>query len=60
MKKKHASWDLIFEEKRQEVLEKRLNCEFIKINRSKRYDRDYGIGRAETFISKFKDKQLKH
>ena len=40
MKKKHASRDLIFEKKRQEALEKKLNCEFIRINTSKRYGED--------------------
>ena len=55
----HASIDFTFEEKRQEALEKKLNCEFISINTSKRYDEDYEIGRTETFISKFKDRQLK-
>ena len=35
-----ASRDLIFEEKRQEALEKKLNCEFIRINTSKRYGED--------------------
>ena len=38
---------------------KKLNCEFIRINTSKRYDKNYEIGRIETFISKFKDRQLK-
>ena len=58
--KNHASRDLILEEKRQEALEKNLsNCEFIRINTSKRYDEGYEIGRIETFISKFKDRKLK-
>ena len=34
-KKGHTNRDLIFEEKRQEVLEKRLNCRFIRINTSR-------------------------
>ena len=38
---------------------KKLNCEFIRINTSKRYDKNYEIGRIETFISKYKDRQLK-
>ena len=38
---------------------KKHNCEFIRINTSKRYDEDYEIGRIETFIRKFKDRQLK-
>ena len=55
----HASRDLIFEEKRQGALKKKLNCEFIWINTSKRYDEDYEIGRTETCITTFKDRQLK-
>ena len=38
---------------------KKLNCEFIRINTSKRYDEDYEIGRIEIFISEFKNRQLK-
>ena len=58
--KNHASRDLIFEDKRQEALEKKLNCDFIRINRSNRYDEDYEIGRIQSFISEFKDRQLKN
>ena len=36
--------DLIFEEKKQETLEKKLGCIFIRINISKSYDEDYEIG----------------
>ena len=43
--KGHTDRDLIFEEKRQETLEKKLCCKFIRINTSKRYDEDYKIGR---------------
>ena len=51
---------LIFEEKRQKVLEKKLDCKFIRINTSKEgYDADYEASRIQTFISKFKDRQLK-
>ena len=39
---------------------KKLNCEFIRINASKSFDEDYGIGRIETFISEFQDNQLKN
>ena len=54
--KGHTDRGLIFEEKRQKALEKKLNCEFIRINTSKEnYDADYG--RIQTFISKFKDKE---
>ena len=50
--------DLIFEEKRQRTLEKKLNCKFIRINTSKEnYDADYEASRIQTFISKFKDKE---
>ena len=54
--KGHTDRGLIFEEKRQKALEKKLNCEFIRIDTSKEnYDVDYG--RTQTFISKFKDKE---
>ena len=33
--KGHTDRDLIFEQKRQEALEKKLNCTFIRINTSK-------------------------
>ena len=33
--KGHTDRDLIFEEKRQKALEKKLNCTFIRINTSK-------------------------
>ena len=40
--KRHVSRDLIFTEKRQEKLEKKLRCKFIRINTSKEgYDADY-------------------
>ena len=51
---------LIFKEKRQKALEKKLGCKFIRINTSKEgYDADYEASRIQTFISKFKDRQLK-
>ena len=37
--KKNVDRDPIFEKKRQEALEKELNCEFISINTSKGYER---------------------
>ena len=56
--KGHTDRDLIFEEKRQKALEKKLNCEFIRINTSREnYDADYRVSRIKTFISKFKDKE---
>ena len=44
--KGHTDRDIIFEEKRQEGLEKKLGCEFIRINTSNGkngYDLDYEI-----------------
>ena len=44
--KAHTDRDLIFGEKRQETLEKQLNCEIIRINTSKEgYDASYEIRR---------------
>ena len=58
--KGHTDRDLIFEEKRQKALEKKLNCTFIRINTSKEnYDADYEASRIQMFISKFKDKKNK-
>ena len=56
--KGHTDRDLIFEEKRQKVLEKKLNCTFIRINTSKEnYDPDYEASRIQMFISNFKHKE---
>ena len=51
--------DLIFGEKRQEALEKKLGCKFIRINTSKLYDEHYETetDRVQTFISKFKNRK---
>ena len=54
--KGHTDRDLIFEERRQKALEKRLNCEFIRINTS-RENYDAGYGKIQTFISKFNDQK---
>ena len=46
--------------KRQEALEKKLNCTFIRINTSKEnYDVDYKASRIQTFISQYKDNKNK-
>ena len=59
-KKGHTDGDLIFEKKRQEVLEKKLGCKFIRINTSKEgYNADYEASRVQTFISNFKKKLKK-
>ena len=58
----HEGRELIFEKKRQEVLEKKLGCRFIRINTSdakRGYDTNYEVSRIQTLISKFKDRQLK-
>ena len=57
--KVHKDRELIFEEERQKALEKRLGCEFIRINMSQHYSGDYEIGRKQTFINKSKDRKLK-
>ena len=52
--------DLIFEEKRQKALEKKLGCKFIRINASNAkngYNLDYEVGNIETFIGEFKNKK---
>ena len=59
--KGHTDRDVIFEEKRQKALEKKLGCKFIRINTSKEgYDADYETSGIQIFISKFKDRQLKN
>ena len=56
----HTDRDLILEMKRQKALEKQLGCKFIRINTSKEgCDAGYEASRIQTFISKFKDRQLK-
>ena len=58
--KGHTDRDLIFEEKRQEALEKKLGCKFIRINTSNAktgYDLDHEVGNIETFIDEFKRNQ---
>ena len=46
--------------KRQEALEKKLNCTFIRINTSKEnYDADYEASRIQTFISNFNKNKIK-
>ena len=60
--KGHTDRDFIFEEKRQEALEKKLGCKFIRINTSNAkngYDLDYEVGTIEAFIDEFKNKKMK-
>ena len=58
-KKGHSDRGLLCEEKRQEVLEKKLGCKVIRINTCKKGDKNYEIGIIETFISKFENRQLR-
>ena len=58
--KGHTDRDLIFEEKRQRALQKKLNCKFIRINTSKEnYDADYEASSIQTFISNFNKNKIK-
>ena len=60
--KGHTDRDLIFEEKRQKALEKKLGCKFIRINRSNAkngYDLDYEVGNIQAFTDEFKNEKIK-
>ena len=58
--KGHKDRNLIFEEKSQKALEKKLGCEFITINTSRAgYDADSEVSGIQTFISKFNEKKKK-
>ena len=62
VEKGHTDRDLIFEDKRQKALEKKLGCKFIRINTSNAkngYDIDYEFGNAEALIDEFKNKKIK-
>ena len=54
----HTNRDLIFEEKRQEALEKKLVCKFIRINTSNAkngFDLDCEVNGTEAFIDEFQN-----
>ena len=60
--KGHTDRYIIFEEKRQKALEKKLGCKFIRINTSNAkngYDLDYESGNVQAFIDEFKNKNIK-
>ena len=60
--KGHTDRDIIFKEKRQKALEKKLGCKFIRINTSNAknsYDLDYEVGNVQAFIDEFKNKEIK-
>ena len=60
MKKVILIETLNLKKKRQEALEKKLNCTFIRINTSKEnFDVDYEASRIQMFISQFKDNKNK-
>ena len=53
---------LFLRKKRQEALEKKLGCIFIRINTSdakRDYDADYQVRKIQIFIGKFKEKRIK-
>ena len=59
--KDHTDRNLIFEQKRQEALEKKLTCTFIRINTSREnVDVEYEASRIQPFISQFKDNKNKN
>ena len=56
----HTDRDLIFEQKKQEALEKKLNCTFIRIITSREnFVADYEASEIQAFISWFKDNEIK-
>ena len=58
--KGHTDRDLMFEKKREEALEKELNCKFIRINTSREnYDADYEASGIQVSISQFKENKIK-
>ena len=59
--KGHTGRYIIFEEKTQEALEKKLGCKFIRTNTSyakNGYDLHYQVGNVEAFIDEFKNKKI--
>ena len=60
--KGHTDRDLIFEKKRQEALEKKLGCKFIRVNTSNAkncYDLDCEVGNIEAFNDELKNIKIK-
>ena len=58
--KGHTDRDLTLEQKKQEALEKKRNCKFIRINTSREnFDVDYETSKIRMFISQFKDNEIK-
>ena len=60
MKKVILIETLFLNKKRQEALEKKLNCTFIRINTSREiFDADYEASEIQAFISQFKGNEIK-
>ena len=60
--KRHNDREIIFEEKRQKALQKKLGCKFIRINTSNAknsYDLDYEVGNVQAFVDELKNKEIK-
>ena len=58
--KKIILTDILLLQIKDKKHEKKLDCKFFRINTSKKgYDANYEICRMQTFISKFKNRQLK-
>ena len=58
--KGHTDRDPIFEQKRHDSLEKKLNCTFITFNTNREnFDVDYEVSKIQTFISQFKVNKIK-
>ena len=58
--KHRTDTDLKFEEKRQKVLEKDLDCTFIRINTSREnFNADYEASEIQAFISNFNKNKIK-
>ena len=57
--KGHTDRDIIFEERRQKALEKKLVYKFIRINAKNGYDLDYEVRNVQAFIDEFKNKKIK-
>ena len=58
--KGHTDREIIFKEKRQRALEKKLVCKFIRTNTNNAkidYDLDYEVGNVQAFIDEFKNKK---
>ena len=58
--KGHTDRDIIFEEKRQKALGKKLGCKFTRINicnAKNGYDLDYEVVNVQAFIDEFKNER---